>query len=40
MAQNHPEIDMEYFFTDTGEELPEYDYLIRLEGYLGKKLTD
>lgn len=40
MAQNHPEIDMEYFFTDTGEELPEvYDYLIRLEGYLGKKIN-
>ena len=41
MAQNHPEIDMEYFFTDTGEELPEvYDYLIRLEGYLGKKIKN
>ena len=37
MAQNHPEIDMEYFLQTLGKELPEvYDYLIRLEGYLGK----
>jgi hypothetical protein len=37
MRQRHPEIDVEYFFTDTGKELPEvYDYLTRLEGYLGK----
>ncbi|WP_420412220.1 phosphoadenosine phosphosulfate reductase family protein [Roseibium sp.] len=37
MRQRHPEIDIEYFFTDTGKELPEvYDYLTRLEGYLGK----
>ena len=31
--------DMEYFFTDTGSELPEiYDYLDKLEGYLGKPI--
>jgi hypothetical protein len=37
MRQRHPEIQVEYFFTDTGKELPEvYDYLTRLEGYLGK----
>lgn len=39
MRQRHPEIDVEYFFTDTGKELPEvYDYLTRLEGYLGKPI--
>ena len=39
MRQRHPEIDVEYFFTDTGKELPEvYDYLTRLEGYLGKRI--
>lgn len=31
--------DMEYFFTDTGAELPEvYDFLDRLEAYLGKPI--
>jgi 3'-phosphoadenosine 5'-phosphosulfate sulfotransferase (PAPS reductase)/FAD synthetase len=30
---------MEYFFTDTGAELPEvYDYLDKLEAYLGKPI--
>ena len=39
MRQRHPEIEIEYFFTDTGKELPEvYEYLIRLEGYLGKPI--
>ncbi|MDD4965389.1 phosphoadenosine phosphosulfate reductase family protein [Halothiobacillus sp.] len=39
MRQRHPEINVEYFFTDTGKELPEvYDYLTRLEGYLGKPI--
>ena len=37
MNQRYPELDMEYFFTDTGEELPEvYEFISRLEGYLGK----
>lgn len=32
--------DMEYFFTDTGAELPEvYDFLDRLEAYLGKPIA-
>lgn len=32
--------EMEYFFTDTGAELPEtYDYLDRLEAYLGKPIA-
>lgn len=40
MAQNHPELDIEYFFTDTGKELPEvYEYLGRLEGLLGKPIV-
>lgn len=39
MRQRHPEIDVQYFFTDTGKELPEvYQYLTRLEGYLGKSI--
>lgn len=40
MRDHHPEIDIEYFFTDTGEELPEvYEFLGRLEGYLGKPIA-
>lgn len=40
MRQNHPSITLEYFFTDTGKELPEvYEYLGRLEGFLGKPIT-
>jgi len=36
----HPELDVEYFFTDTGKELPEvYSYLTNLEGFLGKNIT-
>jgi 3'-phosphoadenosine 5'-phosphosulfate sulfotransferase (PAPS reductase)/FAD synthetase len=36
MRQHHPEITIEYFFTDTGKELPEvYEFLGRLEGFLG-----
>ena len=39
MRQRHPEIDIQYFFTDTGKELPEvYTYLTRLEGYLSKPI--
>lgn len=39
MRQHHPELDIEYFFTDTGKELPEvYDYLGKLEGFLGKPI--
>ena len=31
MRQNHPDLDIEYFFTDTGKELPEvYEFLIEL----------
>jgi len=39
MKQNHPDLNIEYFFTDTGKELPEvYDYLGRLEGFLGQPI--
>lgn len=41
IMNNYPEIHekIEYFFTDTGEELPEiYDYLELVERYLGKKI--
>jgi 3'-phosphoadenosine 5'-phosphosulfate sulfotransferase (PAPS reductase)/FAD synthetase len=39
MRQHQPELDIEYFFTDTGKELPEvYEYLGRLEGFLGKPI--
>lgn len=40
MAQTRPDLDMEYFFTDTGKELPEvYEYLGRLEGFLGRPIA-
>ena len=39
MRQNHPDLDIEYFFTDTGKELPEvYEFLVKLEGFLGKPI--
>jgi hypothetical protein len=40
MRENHPNLNIEYFFTDTGEELDEvYEYLNLLEGFLGKKIN-
>lgn len=39
MRDNYPELDIDYFFTDTGKELEEvYEYLSYLEGYLGKPI--
>ena len=39
MREHYPEIDIEYFFTDTGKELPEvYEFLGQLEGFLGKPI--
>jgi 3'-phosphoadenosine 5'-phosphosulfate sulfotransferase (PAPS reductase)/FAD synthetase len=39
MRQHYPDLDVEYFFTDTGKELPEvYEFLVRLEGFLGKPI--
>lgn len=40
MRQHYPELDIEYFFTDTGKELPEvYEFLGRLEGFLGRPVA-
>jgi 3'-phosphoadenosine 5'-phosphosulfate sulfotransferase (PAPS reductase)/FAD synthetase len=40
MSKEYPELDIDYFFTDTGEELPEvYEFLNRLESKLGKPIT-
>lgn len=40
MRQHYPNIEIEYFFTDTGKELPEvYEFLGRLEGFLGKPIV-
>ena len=40
MRQHHPKLSIEYFFTDTGKELPEvYEFLGRLEGFLGKPIA-
>ena len=37
MRQNFPELEIDYFFTDTGKELPEvYEFLGRLEGFFGE----
>ncbi len=37
MRQHEPRLAIEYFFTDTGKELPEvYSFLDRLEGFLGR----
>lgn len=40
MRDQHPEIDTEYVFCDTHKELDEtYEYLSRIEAYLGKKIV-
>ena len=40
MRQTYPDLPVEYFFTDTGKELPEvYEYLGRLEGFLGRPIS-
>ncbi|MBN3868026.1 phosphoadenosine phosphosulfate reductase family protein [Gluconobacter kondonii] len=39
MRQYHPDLAIEYFFTDTGKELPEvYRFLDKLEGFLGRPI--
>ena len=39
MRQTRPELAIEYFFTDTGKELPEvYEFLGKLEGFLGRPI--
>lgn len=40
LRRTRPELDIEYFFCDTGAELPEtYEYLNRLEGVLGAPIV-
>ena len=40
MRQTYPDLSIEYFFTDTGKELPEvYEFLGRLEGFLGRPIA-
>jgi len=40
MRQTYPDLPIEYFFTDTGKELPEvYEFLGRLEGFLGCRIA-
>lgn len=39
MRLHNPCLDIQYFFTDTGKELPEvYEFLGSLEGFLGKPI--
>ena len=39
MRENYPDLYMDYFFTDTGKELPEvYEFLVKLEGFLGQPI--
>ena len=41
ISEHYPEVHekVEYFFTDTGAELQEaYDFLDKLEAYLGKEI--
>lgn len=39
MRDNYPELDIQYYFSDTGKELPEvYKYFYKLETYLGKPI--
>ncbi|MDQ2771303.1 MAG: phosphoadenosine phosphosulfate reductase family protein [Bacteroidota bacterium] len=40
LRRKHPELDIDYYFCDTGKELPEtYRLISNLENYLGKKVT-
>jgi len=40
MKDKYPEIELEYLFTDTHKELPEtYEYLTKIEAYIGKNVT-
>jgi 3'-phosphoadenosine 5'-phosphosulfate sulfotransferase (PAPS reductase)/FAD synthetase len=40
MRDKRPDIEFEYLFCDTHKELPEtYEYLARIEAYLGRPIT-
>ena len=39
MRPAYPELQIQYFYTDTGKELPEvYEFLGKLEGFLGQPI--
>lgn len=39
LKQKYPQLNIDYYFTDTGKELEEtYDFISKLEVYLGKKV--
>ncbi len=39
LRNNYPELEIEYYFADTGKELPEtYEFIENLEIYLGKEI--
>ena len=40
MKEKEPELDIEYFFTDTGKELPEvYEFLDKIQASYGIKVN-
>ena len=40
LRRKHPELPIDYYFCDTGKELPEtYQLISNLENYLGQKIT-
>lgn len=40
LRDKRPEVEVEYLFCDTHKELPEtYEYLVRIEAYLGQPIT-
>lgn len=40
LNEKYPQLDLEYYFADTGKELDEtYEFLQRIEVHLGKKIT-
>ncbi len=40
LRRTRPELEVDYFFCDTGAELPEtYEYLTKLESVLGKRIA-
>ena len=40
MKEKEPDLDIEYFFTDTGKELPEvYEFLDKIQASYGIKVN-
>ena len=40
MRQHHPDLEIDYFFTDTGKELPEFHELFEKMQRVLEKLGD